>query len=291
MADNNDTRMIIPSSSENTSEAKSWTTGPRVFIGYDKSTIITTIYTGWAPDNSTNTFACPIQSPLPVMNIAFFRDGVLTYGVNGINAQGGTIVNTPRDPECTRTFYSNYTDGVAGGFDAPPPGTYSATVTTVQGTNSTTLALNACATPTVYGTTPMLLARSEASTDNFYTISNSQISIAVNQAGFTSKGAVYRVPTTSSVSSSPWYRLYKYLPDTAHIYTSSLSQARDLRANFGYTAEGEEGRVYTKQVLGTVPLYLFAKLYGNDWDFLYSTTASPGASWVPNGVVGYVCNL
>jgi hypothetical protein len=291
VADRADTLFAISSSTaanDPHTAQKAWVAGPIVNIGVSGSTIVTTIFTGWTPDNYS---ICGLDIPAPTMNVFLYRDGIQTYGAIGLSAQNAATVTTSRGRECVVTLNSRY-DAAAGTFPAPTPGTYSATVSTSQGSTSATLPLNACSTTSVFGTSPMLRARNEVYTDNLYTLSNAAISSAVTYAGYTNAGTVYRSPTTATFLTLPWKRFFKGAPQLEHFYTSNDSESNAvMRA--GYTFETNEGLIYTKQALGTVPLYRFSKFYPatSDLEHYYSTTnSSPSAGWGYEGVAGFVCN-
>ncbi len=289
--DRADSLFTISSSSEATNpilNQKAWVAGPIVNIGVSGSRIVTTIFTGWTPNNYS---ICGLDIPAPTMSVFLYRDGIQTYGAIGLSAQNAATVTTSRGLECVVTLTSNY-DVAAGTFSAPTPGTYSATVSTSQGSSTATLPLNACNAASIYGTSPMLRARSDVYTDNLYTLSNAAISSAVTYAGYSNAGTVYRAPTTATFLTLPWKRFFKGAPQLEHFYTSNNSESNAV-TNAGYAFEANEGLIYTKQALGTVALYRFSKFYPatSDLEHYYSTTNSPpSAGWGYEGVAGYVCN-
>jgi hypothetical protein len=75
-------------------EQKAWIAAPLVVISVNPgdSTIITTILTGWRPDASSGL--CGLDQPAPLINVSIFKNGVLTYGANGLSAQSEIAVTT-----------------------------------------------------------------------------------------------------------------------------------------------------------------------------------------------------
>ena len=92
--------------------------------------------------------------------------------------------------------------------------------------------------------------------DHFYTIDAAEKSNAITTHGYTDEGIEAHVFATPESGTAPFFRLWKPVAQGGdHFYTTDVVEKNTAISTHGYTDEGMEGRIYTSQVPGTVPLF------------------------------------
>jgi len=94
--------------------------------------------------------------------------------------------------------------------------------------------------------------------------------------------------------SVPLYRMYKFTPETDHLYTTSASEVSALESR-GYGFDRVEGYLFTSQVAGSTALYRLRKgnnIAGQDAEHRYTLSTSArqsllSAGWTDEGIIGY----
>ncbi len=169
------------------------------------------------------------------------------------------------------------------------PGIWTASVTSVGWPLTERRDIYACTAN--QGKRPMYWTRSNASTDNFYTLSASQRDTSLSN-GFSNRGVPFAMPSQTRFGSAAFYRYYKGAPQLEHFYTSVAAEWRYVEQN-GYTYEGIEGHIFKERKPGSVALRRYALFNGANGDLQHYYTITPNdpyaAGWGSDGIVGYVC--
>ena len=184
-------------------------------------------------------------------------------------------------------------------YEVLAPGTYQIKVWWPA--NVSPIATSNLIVPPCLVTLPMYSARNNLVTDNFYTVSPSELQAAITLSYYTATGIKFSVVHKSSASAQ-FKRFYKGLPQREHFYTHLDSEVRTVVNTLGYTAEGGEGNIYptpyagTAKYPGTVPLYRLAQYFpaNGDLQHYYTTDATElpnleASGYTSDGIKGYVC--
>lgn len=157
-----------------------------------------------------------------------------------------------------------------------------------------TAAFLSLSAPAAAALVPLYQLYSSTYKDYFYTIDPQQRAVAINTYGYADQGVVARVESSQVAGTAPFWRFYKGLPQTDHVYTT-FSDEVDLVVPLGWVFEGTEGYVYTTQVPGTYPLYRYSHFDGatSDLAHFYTVDASRHAQLLAGGwgydrIAGYV---
>lgn len=140
--------------------------------------------------------------------------------------------------------------------------------------------------------TPMYVAEHAGYGDFFYTVDSAQHQLALGY-GYQSQTPTYSVEAIQNQSNKALRRFFIGMPQIEHFYTISDAEANFV-VNFGYSAEGNEGFIYSVQKPNTAPLVRWANFNPSTSDLkhfyaVHGETPS-GANWVNEGVIGYACN-
>jgi hypothetical protein len=148
------------------------------------------------------------------------------------------------------------------------------------------------------------LYRYWSGSDHFYTTNPREIGTIiggqVGNHGYRSEGvACYVIPKEQSNTGLIEFNRYWKSSITDHFYTTNINEIGTLNpglvGHHGYTSEGFQCFVYSRQVAGTVPLYRYWKSSIGDHFYTTNTnaigTTTPGATgrygYTSEGIAGY----
>jgi hypothetical protein len=134
--------------------------------------------------------------------------------------------------------------------------------------------------------------------DNFYSVNESQVDLAMSCCGYYSKAIVgFMEPTPDSDGTTAWFRrTYGGPPYIDHFYTTRMSDWSFV-ISIGYIDEGAEGVLRSYPITaGSVPLYRLSHYNPSNgdvmhWygvDFAQRNAYIQWAGWYDEGVEGYM---